>query len=78
MDIEALKKYEGQWVSVVVRGVPRNAGGYLYFIGKDCIGINKVSDKIDEIIISVEDIVSILIRKQEGENKYGTNNIRKL
>jgi hypothetical protein len=69
MDIETLKKYEGQWVSVVVRGVPRNAGGILYFAGKDTIGLSKVSDNIDGILISTEDITSILIRKQ-GENKY--------
>ena len=69
MDIEALKKYEGQWVSVVVRGVPRNAGGILFFVGKDSIGINQVSDRIEEIMISAEDIVSVLVKKQEGENK---------
>ena len=71
MEVEALKKYEGQWVSVVVRGVPRTAGGYLYFVGKDYICLNNVSDNIDEIVISAEDIVSVLIRKQEGENKNG-------
>ena len=68
MEVEALKKYEGQWVSVVVRGVPRPAGGYLYLVGKDFIGINNVSQKIHEIVISAEDIVSVLVRKQEGEN----------
>jgi len=74
MDIEALKKYEGQWVSVVVRGVPRNAGGYLYLVGKDYITIRNVSEKIHEIVISAEDIVSVLIRKQ-GENKNGRTNM---
>ncbi|MFC1912114.1 hypothetical protein ACFLXG_03050 [Chloroflexota bacterium] len=72
MEVEALKKYEGQWVSVVVRGVPRTAGGYLYLVGKDCIGLKNVSEKIHEIVISAEDIVSVLIRKQ-GENKNDSN-----
>ncbi|MFC1910445.1 hypothetical protein ACFLXC_04055 [Chloroflexota bacterium] len=73
MEIDALKKYEGQWVSVVVRGIPRTAGGHLYLVGKDFIGINNVSEKIHEIMISAEDIVSVLIRKQEGENNGRTN-----
>ena len=75
MDIEVLRKYEGQWVSVVVRGVPRNVGGFLYFAGEDSISVNKISDKIDEIIISAEDIVSVLIKKQEENKKddYITN-----
>jgi len=77
MEVEALKKYEGQWVSVVVRGVPRTAGGYLYLVGKDFIGIKNVSDKIHEIVISAEDIVSVLIKKQEGENKNGRDSLQK-
>jgi hypothetical protein len=77
MEIEALKKYEGQWVSVVVRGVPRTAGGYLYLVGKDYIGINNVSEKIDEIMISAEDIVSVLIKKQ-GENNNGNSRENRL
>ncbi len=75
MEVEALKKYEGQWVSVVVRGVPRTAGGYLYLVGKDFIGIKNVSEKIHEIVISAEDIVSVLVKKQEGENKNGRSNM---
>ena len=73
MEVEALKKYKGQWVSVVVRGVPRTAGGYLYLVGKDFIGIKNVSEKIHEIMISAEDIVSVLIKKQEGENNGRSN-----
>jgi len=72
MEVEALKKYQGQWVGVVVRGVPRNAGGYLYLVGKDYIGIKNVSEKIHEIVISAEDIVSVLVTKQ-GENKNDRN-----
>ncbi len=67
MKTDALKKFEGKWVSLVIRGVSRNAGGLLSSVEDDYIVLNQVSNTIDTIIINAEDITSVLIRKQ-GEN----------
>jgi hypothetical protein len=73
MKTDALKKFEGKWVSLVVRGVPRNAGGLLSSVEDDYIVLNQVSSTIDTIIINAEDITSVLIRKQGENNGWNTN-----
>lgn len=69
MKTEALKEFEGRWVSLVVRGLPKNAGGQLVSVGEDCVHLKGISDNIDDLIISSSDIISVLVKKNSGERK---------
>lgn len=77
MNTNALKPFEGKWVSLVVRGLPKNAGGQLVSVNEDSVHLKGVSDNIDDLIISASDIISVLVKKNSGENNYGKNEAHK-
>lgn len=71
MKTETLKEFEGKWVSLVVRGLPKNAGGQLVSVNDDSVHLKGVSDSIESLVISASDIISVLVKKNSGENKNG-------
>ena len=69
MKFEALKKFEGKQVSVVTRVAPRPTGGILEVVGEDYIILNPKSIKTDRFIISITDIISVLVLKNQSMEK---------
>lgn len=65
MKKQAIEHLEGKRVSIIIRGVERNVGGVLHLNDDDTVIVKQVSSKIDEIIICIDDIVSILVVKEE-------------
>jgi len=72
MKKEAITHLEGKRVSIIIRGVERNVGGILS-LGEDTVIVKQISSKIDEVIICMDDIVSILVVNEEKQWKNKEN-----
>jgi len=73
MKKQAIEHLEGKRVSIIIRGVERNVGGVLHLNDDGTVTVKQISSKIDEVIICIDDIVSILVGSEEKQWKNKEN-----
>ena len=77
MKTEAIKQFEGKHVTVVIKNAPRPTGGTLEIVGEDFVVLDPHSYKTERFVISSNDIVSILVFKDNQSTGEQENEIRR-
>lgn len=69
MNKELLIELQGRHISVITKGIPHPSSGLLEVVGDSYIVINPKSPKVEKVIIEIDQIVSVLVGKNDEVKK---------
>ena len=65
MNKELLIELQDRHISVITKGIPHPSSGLLEVVGDSYIVINPKSPKVEKVIIEIDQIVSVLVGKND-------------
>ena len=69
MNKEVLIDLKNKHISVITKGIPHPSSGLLEVVGDSHIVINPKSPKVEKVIIQIDQIVSVLVGKNDEVKK---------